>query len=555
MDGSTLERPLVPAAQYLRMSTEHQRYSMENQAAAIGVYALTRGFEVVRTYQDAARSGLTLKGRSGLQSLLADVVGGTADFNAILVLDVSRWGRFQDPDQAAHYEFLCREAGLDLRYCGEPWENDGSPASTILKHLKRVMAGEYSRELSEKLRRAKRHKAELGMHNGPTVAFGLRRQVVTKEGTIRVVLEPGERKAIHTDNIRLIHGPEDEVATVREIFRLFANRQMGQTAIARELIRQGRPHPPTGPWNQGRVRQILDNEIYTGRVFYGKTSQYLKSNKRNVPREEWIEVTTFPPIVSERTYRKARARVKDRPIFLSNDEVLARLKRCLREQGRLNAPVISATPYLPSQQAIRARFGKLSRAYELIGYTPAPEHWHWRARNARREEDVLAGLQRLHALHGYLTGDLIAANPDLPSLNYLRLHFGSLKAAYERIGIHMTRGELNSAAAHRAGRGIAQPPPPMPKKKPLRKNARGKRFTLKELTTMLRRLLRKHGYLNERLIQSDPSIPTFAYYRRRFGSIFAAYASAGYHSNWSDICRASQERVNGVAKRNWITTH
>lgn len=542
----------VRAAQYLRMSTEHQRYSMENQSAAIAVYALTRGFEIVRTYPDAARSGLTLKGRAGLQALLADVVGGRADYEAILVLDVSRWGRFQDPDQAAHYEFLCREAGIDLRYCGEPWENDGSPASTILKHLKRVMAGEYSRELSEKLRRAKRHKAELGMHNGPTVAFGLRRQVVTKDGNVRMVLEPGERKAIHTDSIRLIHGPAEEVATVREIFRLYVNRRMGHTAIARELIRQGRPHPPKGPWNQGRVRQILDAEIYTGRVFYGKTSQYLKANKRHVPREDWIEVTRFPPVVSERIYRKARARVESRPIFLSNDEILERLKRCLREQGRLNAPVISATPYLPSQQAIRARFGKLSHAYALIGYTPAPEHWHWRAINARREEDVLNGLRRLHAEHGYLTGPLITADRDLPSVNYLRLHFGSLKAAYERIGIHLTRSELNSAAARRAGRGAARAPLPMPKKKSVLNNARGKRLTLNEMTTMLRRLLRKHGYLNERLIQSDPAMPNFAYYRRRFGSIFAAYEAAGYHSNWSDLCRASQERYNNVAKQHRV---
>lgn len=244
----------VPAAQYLRMSTEHQRYSMENQAAAIAVYALARGYEIVRTYHDAARSGLTLKGRAGLQSLLADVVGGSASYRAILVLDVSRWGRFQDPDQAAHYEFLCREAGIDLRYCGEPFENDGSPASTILKHLKRVMAGEYSRELSEKLRRAKRHKAELGQHNGPTVAFGLRRQVMTKEGRVRVVLEPGERKAINTDHIVMVHGPPEEVATIREIFRLFTARRMGQTAIARELVRQRRPHPPGGQWTQGRVR-------------------------------------------------------------------------------------------------------------------------------------------------------------------------------------------------------------------------------------------------------------------------------------------------------------
>lgn len=550
MDGSAHSRPLVPAAQYLRMSTEHQRYSMENQAAAIAVYALDRGYEIVQTYRDAARSGLTLKGRTGLQSLLADVVGGTADYEAVLVLDVSRWGRFQDPDQAAHYEFLCREAGIDLRYCGEPFENDGSPASTILKHLKRVMAGEYSRELSEKLRRAKRHKAELGQHNGPSVAFGLRRQVMTKEGRVRAVLEPGERKAINTDHIVMVHGPPEEVATIREIFRLFTSRRMGQTAIARELVRQGRPHPPGGPWTQARVRQVLDNEIYTGRVFYGKTSQYLKANKRRIPRHEWLEVATFPPIVSDRVYRKVRARM-DRPINLTDDELLDRLRRCLREHGKISTPLITAMPYLPSQQAIRRRFGKLRHAFALVGYVPGPGHWQ--ARNGRREEDVLEGLRRLHAEHGYLSGDLISSAPGLPSLNYLRLHFGSLCGAYARIGIHLTRGELNRASARRNGRGLGLPTPPMPRKAPIRKNAKGRRFTLGELKAMLRRLLREHGYLSERLIQSDPTIPTFNYFRSRFGSMFAAYEAVGYHSNFAEISRAAQRRANEERKRRHAT--
>jgi DNA invertase Pin-like site-specific DNA recombinase len=57
----------VPAAQYLRMSTEHQRYSLENQTAAIAEYAEARGFAIVQTYPDAGKSGLSLKGRAGLQ--------------------------------------------------------------------------------------------------------------------------------------------------------------------------------------------------------------------------------------------------------------------------------------------------------------------------------------------------------------------------------------------------------------------------------------------------------------------------------------------------------
>lgn len=69
----------------------------------------------------------------------------------ILVYDVSRWGRFQDADESAHYEYICKRAGIQVAYCAEQFENDGSPVSTIVKSLKRAMASEYSRERSELL--------------------------------------------------------------------------------------------------------------------------------------------------------------------------------------------------------------------------------------------------------------------------------------------------------------------------------------------------------------------------------------------------------------------
>ena len=132
----------IPVAQYLRMSTEHQQYSLENQAAAIQRYAEVNSFTVVQTYSDAAKSGLVLKHRPGLRQLLQDVVGGGAAFRAILVYDISRWGRFQDADESAHYEFLCKSAGVPVHYCAEPFVNDGSMPGLIMKALKRSMAGE-----------------------------------------------------------------------------------------------------------------------------------------------------------------------------------------------------------------------------------------------------------------------------------------------------------------------------------------------------------------------------------------------------------------------------
>ena len=104
--GDADQRPTVRAAEYVRMSTDHQKYSTENQADAIRHYASSRGIEIVKTYADDGKSGLSIDGRASLQRLIADVEAGAADFEMILVYDVSRWGRFQDVDESAYYEYI-----------------------------------------------------------------------------------------------------------------------------------------------------------------------------------------------------------------------------------------------------------------------------------------------------------------------------------------------------------------------------------------------------------------------------------------------------------------
>jgi DNA invertase Pin-like site-specific DNA recombinase len=81
---------LMRGAQYVRMSTEHQQYSTQNQADKILEYARSRGIKIVRTYADEGKSGLSIGGRNALQQLISDVQNKTADFKVILVYDVSR---------------------------------------------------------------------------------------------------------------------------------------------------------------------------------------------------------------------------------------------------------------------------------------------------------------------------------------------------------------------------------------------------------------------------------------------------------------------------------
>src|SRR3954467_15953778 len=191
------------AAQYVRMSRELQRYSIQNQETAIAAYAQQRDLTIVRTYVDEGRSGLTIRRRPGLTELIDDVQSGRADFGHVLVYDVSRWGRFQDTDESAHYEFLCRKAGVQVAYCAEQFDNDGSLMSSIVKNIKRVMAAEFSRELSAKVHAAQLRLAALGFRQGGPLSYGLRRELIDENRLSKGYLRRGQQKNLKTDHVVL----------------------------------------------------------------------------------------------------------------------------------------------------------------------------------------------------------------------------------------------------------------------------------------------------------------------------------------------------------------
>src|SRR5437773_3135642 len=215
------EPSVVPAAVYVRMSTEHQQYSTSNQMDVILEYAKRRGMQIVKEYSDEGKSGLNIQGRESLARMIQDVQNGQIKFSAILVYDVSRWGRFQDADESAYYEYICRRAGVSVHYCAEQVENDGSPVATIVKGVKRAMAGEYSRELSAKVFQGACRLIQLGFKQGGTAGFGLRRMLIDQNGERKGMLKMGEQKSIQTDRVVLVRGPEEETKVVRWIYRAF----------------------------------------------------------------------------------------------------------------------------------------------------------------------------------------------------------------------------------------------------------------------------------------------------------------------------------------------
>ncbi|HEV2731658.1 MAG TPA: recombinase family protein [Terriglobales bacterium] len=357
----------IPAAQYLRMSTERQEYSLDCQSAGIASYAREHGFEVCQTYCDEAKSGLEIGRRAGLSQLLQDVVGGKQPYRAILVYDVSRWGRFQDPDEAAHYEFLCKAAGVQVHYCAEHFSNDGHLPSLILKTLKRVMAGEYSRELSDKVFAGLTRVVRKGFRTGAHPGYGFRRMLVSSDRTPKQPLAPGEHKSIATDRVILVPGPAHEVFWVREIYRLFTVERRPFAGIAAELELRGAPFLPGKQWSDHAVKRILTHPKFKGAAVYNRTTERLCSKSRRVPESEWILVpNAFEPIVSPEMFEAAQETLRQKFWLRSDEDVLKQLKRLLNTYGRLSTSIFRRHGLSPG--GLSNRFGSTLKAYELIGY-------------------------------------------------------------------------------------------------------------------------------------------------------------------------------------------
>ena len=410
--------PRMRGAEYVRMSTEHQQYSTENQGDKIREYASRRGIEIVQTYADEGKSGLRIDGRQALQRLIADVQNGRAEFQIILVYDVSRWGRFQDADESAYYEYICCRAGIQVAYCAEQFENDGSPVSTIVKGVKRAMAGEYSRELSAKVFAGQCRLIELGFRQGGPAGFGLRRTLVDVQGAVKTELARGEHKSLQTDRVILVPGPEAEVKTVRWIYSRFLKHGRSETEIAAELNERGILTDLGRVWTRSTVHQLLTNEKYIGNNVYNRRSFKLKRKRVANGPEMWIRSEeAFEAIVEPKQFQKVQAIIAARNRRFSDEEMLDRLTRLLQRHGYISGLVIDEADGMPSSGAYAHRFGSLIRAYSLVGFTPDRDYHYIQVNRLLRlfhGEEVERVIREITRI-----GGTVARNPltDLLTIN------------------------------------------------------------------------------------------------------------------------------------------
>jgi len=382
------------AAAYVRMSTEHQKYSPENQMAAINEYAEKHNYDIVEVYTDGGRSGLNISGRPSLQRMLNDVQSRTKPYQAILVLDVTRWGRFQDADESAYYEFICKKSGVKVRYCAEQFANDDSPVSTIVKSVKRTMAAEYSRELSCKVFAGQSRLITLGYKQGGPAGFGLRRMLIDEHGNQKGVLVRGEHKSIATDRVILVPGPEEEQEIVRWMYKSFIYDGKNEEQIANELNRRGVKTDIGRDWTRSTVKQVLTNEKYIGNNIFNRMSFKLKMRRVKNPEDMWVRKNNaFEGIVNPNDFFVVKGIFTARCRKLTDEEMLRKLRELQNKKGYLSAMVIDEAEDMPSSAAYSGRFGGLVRAYQLIGFDPGRDYKYLEINKYLRElhQDVVEG--------------------------------------------------------------------------------------------------------------------------------------------------------------------
>ncbi len=385
----------LKGAIYIRMSTEMQTESPENQERQIRAFAQSYGIEIVKVYADLGVSGMTAEQREQFLALIDDVDLNQNQFNIVLYLDESRWGRFVNSRDAEFYRMLLERKNVLCHPCDKPLTLTNNIADRIMTLLRDESASDYCRQLSQKVWVGQCNLVTKGYRQGGISGFGLRRMLLDEAGNQKQALSIGQRKSLLTERVILVPGPDDERNTVLWIYDQFLSG-IGETEIANQLNMRGIKNLFGRPWSRGTVREVLTNEKYIGNNLFNRTSSKMKQKSRPNQEDEWVrKEQAFEPIVDAEIFYSVQAIYRERNKKITNDELLQGLQDLYSKQGRLSALIIDEADSLPPSSVFRTRFGGLLRAYRMIGYTP------------ERDYQYVVINQRLRTLHAEIVTDVV----------------------------------------------------------------------------------------------------------------------------------------------------
>ena len=385
----------LKGAIYIRMSTELQTESPENQERQIRAFAQTYGIEIVKVYADLGVSGMTAEQREQFLALIDDVDHNHNQFNIVLYLEESRWGRFVNSRDAEFYRMLLERKNVLCHPCDKPLTLTNNIADRIMTLLRDESASDYCRQLSQKVWVGQCNLVTKGYRQGGIAGFGLRRMLLDEEGNKKQELSTGQRKSLITERVILVPGPEEERATILRIYEQFLSG-IGETEIANQLNVRGIRNHLGHHWSRGTVREVLTNEKYIGNNLFNRTSSKMKQKSRPNPENEWIrKEQAFDPVVDRGRFYAVQTIYRERCKKMTDTELLKGLQDLYCKQGRLSALLIDEAEFLPPSSVFKTRFGGLLRAYRMIGYTP------------ERDYKYVVINQKLRTLHAEVVSNVV----------------------------------------------------------------------------------------------------------------------------------------------------
>jgi DNA invertase Pin-like site-specific DNA recombinase len=260
----------LPAAAYIRMSSDQQEGSPAQQRAALPKLASEYGYRIVREYVDEGISGAESKKRPQFMQMIADAQAGK--FKAILLWDQDRFARF-DPMEANHYWHLLREAGVEIITVAQGrlnWDDLGGwLTASINQHAK----NQYLHDLARNTTRGKIENAKAGRPNNRP-PWGYDRAFYDAAGKLvcRAIWGDPFKKSPNWKTVPIISEDAAIVGCIRRIFKEYSEGS-SLRAIVTKLNAEGVPSPTGKTWKSICARAILENPAYMGDLRYGETTK------------------------------------------------------------------------------------------------------------------------------------------------------------------------------------------------------------------------------------------------------------------------------------------
>lgn len=315
------------AALYCRLSVDDGNFggsvSIETQKILLEQYCKDHKITDYKFYCDDGCSGTNFD-RPSFKKMLSDIDEGK--INLVIVKDLSRFGR--NYVEAGMY--VQRFTDSNIRFIAADDNYDSLVNSDdLLFPIKNVVNEMYARDVSKKTKAAKKAKARDGQFIGSKAPFGYK-------------IDPNDRHHLIVD--------EPAAQVVKRIFRL-ASEGVGYNKMAK-IFREEKVLTPIAyfnlnnpdyfksdywrkefDWHVTSIRAILNNEVYLGKLVYGKQRNKSMKSKEKVrnPKEDWIVVENcHEPIITQELWDTVHKilNAKHRPAMAGEVQMFAGLLYC-----------------------------------------------------------------------------------------------------------------------------------------------------------------------------------------------------------------------------------